>query len=317
VIAASCWTWDIDPIILKIYGPIQLRWYGLCFLGVFLGGWWMLRWQLRRAEALRAHPGAADELAGRFINYGVIGTLAGAWFGHRFFYEPAKILENPMYLIDVSGGLAGLSSHGAAAGLMVAIVLFARKYRIPVGEVFDRFVFAMAPAVSLVRLGNFFNSEVVGRPADVDWAVCLARYDCPPDGVCKATQELVARHPSQLYEALIGVGLLIILVLADRWAGKEKRPRWLMFGVFTIFYAITRFVIEYFKNYQALTSDASALTMGQYLSIPLFLLGCTMTWWAMRQKTAMEWSWHPPAKWLQEGASSGGGKRTKKKKRRR
>ena len=300
------WLWDIDPIIFPIYGPIQLRWYGLCFLGVFAFGYLALRWQLRRADPIAKHHGAADELAGRFINYGVVGTLAGAWFGHRLFYEPQRILDDPTYLIDITGGLAGLSSHGAAGGLILAIIFFARKYKLPVGEVFDRFSFSIPSGVILVRLGNFFNSEVYGRPADVDWAVCLARLPEPLN--------TIPRHPSQLYEALIGVGLLLILLLADRMAGKEKRPRWMMIGVFLFFYGISRFVVEYFKDYQALAQDASSLTMGQYLSIPLFLLGCTMLFWAFRNRTATEWSWSPPPNMLKE---TGTPKKKKKKGKRR
>jgi phosphatidylglycerol:prolipoprotein diacylglycerol transferase len=234
--AGDCWTWEIDPIILKIWGPIQLRWYGLMFLGVFVFGYLSLRWQLRRVEPLRV-SGRADEMAQSCVNWTVASVLIGAWFGHRLFYEFDKVIDNPIYLIDVSRGLQGLASHGAAIGLLAMLYLFARKHKIPYSEMMDRFMISVAVAVILVRLGNFFNHEVYGRPTDVPWAVCLCRIGlAAPAGwerwsVWPGTEERESgvftnlatepRHPSQLYEALCGVLIVLILLWVDKKAGKE------------------------------------------------------------------------------------------------
>ncbi|MFT5432271.1 MAG: phosphatidylglycerol:prolipoprotein diacylglycerol transferase [Myxococcota bacterium] len=265
---AACWTWDIDPILLPIWGPLKIRWYGLAFLGVFYFGYRTLSWQLSR----RREDGV--ELASRFVNWAVVGVIVGAWFGHRFFYEFDRVLENPMYLIDVSKGLAGLSSHGATIGVIVAIFLFARRYKMPPGELYDAFMWSACISAILVRLGNFFNSEIVGRPADVPWAVCLPRFEQPP----------IPRHPSQLYEVIIGLSIFAVLMLVDRMAGKGKRPRWLMTGVWFALYFLSRFTVEFFKAHQTLQDDA-ALTMGQYLSIPFAIMGASLAVYALMKNT--------------------------------
>ncbi len=152
--------------------------------------------------------GHSEDIANDYINWGVIGTLAGAWFGHRFFYEWDRVVENPFYLIDLSGGLAGLASHGAAVGLFLSLIFFARSRKVPVGEMMDRFAYSATCGVIFVRLGNLFNSEIVGRKTDVAWAMCFPKAE--PLGA------LVARHPSQLYESIMGVVLLIVIYALDR-----------------------------------------------------------------------------------------------------
>ena len=264
MIAAGCWTWDVDPVLLPIGGPFQIRWYGVFFLGMFISGYYLLQWQFRRG-------GRTREEGDGFVNWGIGGVLLGAWLGHRLFYEPALILENPLYLVDIRQGLAGLSSHGAGIGLMLACLIYARRRRIPVGEMFDRTSFSAAIATVLVRIGNLFNSEIIGRPTDVSWAVCLPRVDSPP----------IPRHPSQLYEALGGVVVLGMLLLADRLAGREGRPRWLLSAIFMIGYFGFRFVVEFFKEHQALPPDQT-LTMGQWLSIPMVAIGVVMLVAALR-----------------------------------
>lgn len=262
--SAACWTWNVDPVLFDIIGPLKIRWYGLAFLGVFSVGYLLLAWQMQRG-------GRDREVAATFVNWAVGGVIIGSWFGHRFFYEWERVLSDPIYLIDIRKGLAGLSSHGATVGLIVTIILFARRYRIPIGEMFDRFMWSCASGAFFVRMGNFFNSEIVGRPSDVSWAVCLPRHDNPP----------IPRHPTQLYEASIGLGILLILLLVDRIAGKEKRPRWLITGVFFTTYFICRFGVEFFKAHQTLQST-STLTMGQYLSIPFALFGLGLVAYALK-----------------------------------
>ena len=261
---ANCFVWDVDPILVHIWGPVAIRYYGLCFLLVFVLGWLVAHWQFKRS-------GRGTQYAADFLYWGMAGVVLGAWFGHRFFYEFDRVLSNPFYLIDVRGGLSGLSSHGASLGLGLAVVIFALRRKIPVGEMLDRLSFTAAVGATLVRVGNFFNSEILGRPGDVAWAVCFSRVDRP----------LVARHPSQLYEVAIGLIVFGLLVLVDRLAGREKRPRWLLAGTFFSSYFLLRFFVEFFKAHQTLAVD-SALTMGQYLSIPFFALGLGMIIWSIK-----------------------------------
>jgi len=263
-VSINCWIWDADPIIFPIWGPFQVRWYGLMFLFVFWWGYLLLNWQMKRGER-------GPDLASQFVNWGVTGILVGAWFAHRFFYEWDRVVENPLYLIDVRGGLAGLSSHGATVGLMAALMLFGRKHRIPAGEMLDRCTFGAAMAGILVRTGNFFNSEIIGTPTDGSWGVCFPRIDSP----------MIPRHPSQLYEAGAGALLLATLLVVDRLAGREKRPIWLLTGTYLAVYFLIRFVIEFFKEHQ---TTVSGLTMGQRLSIPMFFVGLACIAWALTHR---------------------------------
>ena len=268
----QCWMWDVDPVLLPIVGPVQVRWYGLAFLGVFYFGYRLLLWQMNRC-------GRGEAPANRFVNYGVVGLILGAWLAHRIFYEWDRLLENPLILIDVRQGLAGLSSHGAAAGLMVAMWLYSRKTKIPLGEMFDRFSFSSAMGAALVRLGNFFNSEIVGTEVNEGegawWAVCMPR---------DTEHAFAARHPSQLYEAAIGFAVLGLLVLVDRLAGGEKRPRWLLAGTFLVSYFPLRFLVEFFKEHQVFMTDPNAWDMGQWLSLPFAAVGVGFIVYAMKTR---------------------------------
>jgi prolipoprotein diacylglyceryl transferase len=263
LLAANCWTWDVDPTLIPIWGPIQIRWYGLCFLVVFVTGYYFYDWQFRRG-------GFDDEMASRYVNMGVLSVLLGAWLGHRFFYDFDRVLANPLYLIDIRRGLVGLASHGAAVGLAISLYWFAKREKVPVYQTYDRFAWSACMGLIFVRLGNLFNSEIIGRPTDVDWAVCLPRVDSVP----------IPRHPSQIYESLMGLTILGILFALDKLFGGEKRPPWLMSSVWLMCFGVFRFILEYFKAHQTLDPTAT-LTMGQYLSIPIFLGGLGIATYAI------------------------------------
>ena len=277
---SNCWQWAPDPEILTLYGPFKLRWYGLAFLALFYVGYRLIGWQFERARRVRGEwPGHShwrpqlngQELASGFINWAIVGALLGAWLGHRLMYDWDKVLAQPLYLIDIRHGVAGLASHGGVAGLFVVLALYARKHAIPILEMFDRSTFSTILAVVFIRLGNFMNSEVVGTPTDLPWAVCLPRYDAHALG----PGVLVPRHPSQLYEVGIGLAVFGLLLLADRLAGRERRPRGLLTGIVLVAYFSLRFAVEFVKEHQTLAADAT-LTMGQWLSIPFIIAGCAL-----------------------------------------
>lgn len=264
-------TWDIDPVIVQL-GPFALRYYGLIFLGVFLGGYAFFRWQLLRA-------GASEQDATDIFIPAILGVLIGARLGHVFFYEPERFLADPLWLFQIWKG--GLASHGATLGLLVAIYWYARRHRQSYIESLDRFSFSAALGATLVRVGNFFNSEIVGRVTDQTWGVRFPRYDHvanPP-----------LRHPSQLYEVLLGLSVIGALWLIDRAAGKEKRPRGLLIASFFALYFSGRFVVEFWKEYQTLPTSWP-LTMGQFLSIPMALLGWAAVVWSIKRKVPAAWN---------------------------
>jgi prolipoprotein diacylglyceryl transferase len=265
-------TWNIDPALLHI-GSYELRYYSLIFVAVFLGGHALLRWQMTRG-------GADEEDASDFFVYGVLAVLIGARLGHVIFYDYEKALGDPLWVLKIWTG--GLSSHGAVIGLLVAMYIFTKRRGISYVEGMDRFTFAAALGATLVRVGNFFNSEIVGKPTNQTWGVRFPRYDQTVDGPY--------RHPTQIYEVLLGLFVLLVLYIVDKVAGREKRPRALMVSTFFIVYFGGRFCIEFFKELQVESIEkAVGLTMGQILSIPCFLAGIVGLVLTLKKRIPVGW----------------------------
>lgn len=243
--------WNADPILISI-GPVSIRWYGLLFASGFLIGLLMVRWMFRRDE----RPVEDVDI---LFNYMAVGTVVGARLGHCLFYEPAYYLSHPVAILKIWEG--GLASHGAFIGIFTAIWLYSRRRADqPLYWVLDRICVPTILAGSLIRLGNLFNSEIVGVPTHVPWAVVFERVDRLP------------RHPTQLYESLAYMGIFWLLwALYRRWAGRAPNGR--LFGVFLTAVFGFRFIIEATKTRQAAFGHDFPLSMGQMLSIPLVLFG--------------------------------------------
>ena len=270
-------TWDIDPVLIQL-GPLAIRYYGLLFLGVFLGGWALFRWQIRRGylvhlpkfrqggateeEANKRMREAADVDASDIFMPGILGVLIGARLGHVLFYDLDRFLQDPLWLFQIWKG--GLASHGATAGLLVSLYIYGRRHKQSYFEVLDRFAYSAALGSALVRLGNFFNSEIVGRVTDQTWGVRFVRYDHVIHKV--PLDQVPLRHPSQLYEFGLGMFVMLCIYLVDRLSGKEKRPRGALISTFFLVYFPGRMLIEQFKEFQTLAPDAG-ITMGQILSV--------------------------------------------------
>jgi phosphatidylglycerol:prolipoprotein diacylglycerol transferase len=271
-------TWDIDPILLHFpawlaWLPVEgIRYYSLLYVGVFLGGYQLLDWQLRRA-------GGEPEDASDFVLYGVVAVLGGARMGHVFFYEWDRFAEDPMWLFKIHEG--GLASHGGAIGLLVALFIFTRVRRQSFIEGCDRFAFSAALGSILVRIGNFFNSEIVGRVTNSTWGVRFPRYDRVPDPPL--------RHPSQLYEVLLGLVVMAALLVVDRALGKEKRPRGVLFSLFMALYFSGRFLVEYYKEYQP-GEAAVGLTTGQWLSLIPAIAGAVGLLFSLKRRVPAHWN---------------------------
>ncbi len=258
----AAYTWKLDPVLVD-FGPMQIRFYGLVFAITLLLGYWLWRRQMLRG-------GCPDRIADGFLVWGVVAVIAGARLGHVLFYRWDDYSQRPLEILFFWRG--GLASHGATIGLILALALYARYHRLSVLETMDRFAPSAAIGAAGIRLGNFLNSEIVGRVTDVPWAVRFPLYERNP----------LPRHPSQLYEFALGAAVLAALLIADRRAGRENRPRGLMTGLFLTFYFAGRFCVEFFKEYHTLRD--SALTMGQYLSIVPFLAGVALLTWTARTR---------------------------------
>jgi phosphatidylglycerol:prolipoprotein diacylglycerol transferase len=257
---------------------LELRYYSMLFVGVFLGGYALLKWQIVRG-------GGPAEDAGDFIVYGVLGVLLGARFGHVIFYDYRKALEDPAWILKIWTG--GLASHGAVVGLILAMFLFTRRRGIPFFEGADRFSFSAALGAGLVRLGNLLNSEIVGRKVtDQSWGFRFMRYveDSHLD-------PRPLRYPTQIAEMLLGFGILGALYLFDKKLKGEKRPRGALISLFFALYFTGRFFVEFYKEYEGNGGMPLGLpiTMGQLLSLPGVLIGVIGLVLSFQKKIPVGW----------------------------
>lgn len=243
--------WDVDPILVRL-GPLALRWYSLCFALGFVAGYFIVQ-KIFRNE--RRDVTLLDSL----LVYLVVATLVGARIGHVVFYEPHRFLAHPLDIVKIWEG--GLASHGGFAAVILALVLFTRRHR-ELGFLWlaDRLTIPVMLAAGFIRIGNFFNSEIVGRPADVPWAVVFPAVDNLP------------RHPTQLYESLGYVATSLVLYLRYRAAGGNP-PRGQLLGTAMVVGFGWRFAIEFLKEPQAAFEASLPLNMGQLLSVPFILAG--------------------------------------------
>jgi phosphatidylglycerol---prolipoprotein diacylglyceryl transferase len=238
-------------------GPIMPRWYGILFAGGFLLGYLMGSKLFRDAGKPQAY---ADSL----LTYILIGTVLGARLGHVIFYDPDYYLRNLHEVLAFWQG--GLASHGAGVGIMLAIWFYMRKHPdLTFTWLGDRVAMPVAIGGTFIRIGNFFNSEILGVPTDVPWAVVFARIDILP------------RHPSMLYEALWCVILLAILWWVYMHY-KKNPPEGLLLGLIMIILFTGRILIEFTKVEQAAFMDGTFFTMGQLLSVPFILFGIWLLW---------------------------------------
>ncbi len=250
------WTWDVNPILAP--GPLPLRYYGLFAAVALVGGFLLFRWQMLRA--------GRDEVATTLVMpYMLVSVIVGARLGHCLIYDLPICFDPPYRVLMIWQG--GLASHGALIGLVLGLALYARNHQLALIDVFDRAAFGATLAVVCVRLGNFFNSEIVGRVTDGSWGVRFPRFDR-----ALPAAEAPLRHPVQLYEAALGLTILLALWLLDRRV-RDDRPRGLYASIFLLTYFGGRVLLERYKAYLVLDPASSSLTMGQLLSLIPALIG--------------------------------------------
>lgn len=206
----------------------------------------------------------------------ILGTVLGARLGHCLFYNPEYYLSNPLEIIKVWKG--GLASHGAAIGILTSIYFYSKKRtNQSFLWVMDRVVITVALAAFFIRMGNLFNSEIIGYPTDLPWGFIFTSVDNVP------------RHPAQLYEALFYLcSFVIIFYQYKKHDGKFKDGY--LFGIFLILIFGFRIFVEYFKENQTYFEEGMILNMGQLLSIPLVVAGIYLLYNAKKRvKKANDW----------------------------
>ncbi len=246
-------------------GPIAIHWYSMMFLLAFYIGFQILKkiYIIEKKNVALLDP---------FLVHMILGTIIGARLGEVFFYNWEYFQNNlleiflPIKLND-SGvdfiGFRGLSSHGATVGIIISIFIYKIRYKYDsVLWIFDRLVIAVAIGGMFVRIGNFFNSEIVGKFTNSDFGVVfLNRGDSLP------------RHPAQLYEAFGYLILFILLVLIYN-KSKLSMKKGFIFGFFLITLFTIRFVVEYLKESQGgIEKTLGIISTGQWLSIPFIIIG--------------------------------------------
>ena len=252
---------EFDPVAIQL-GPLAVRWYGLTYLVAF-GLWFFLATRRLRHPPYAAitGPGAwSRKDVEDMLFLGIAGTIVGGRLGYVLFYQPGVYLAHPLQVFAVWQG--GMSFHGGLVGVLLSQLWFARTRSKPFWQVID-FVAPCVPlGLAAGRVGNFINGELWGRPAspDLPWAMVF-----PQSG------SLVPRHPSQLYQAVLeGVLLFVLLWLYAR----RQRSEGQVGAAFLVGYGVFRFLAEYFREPDSyLGLLALRMSMGQWLSIPMILLG--------------------------------------------
>ena len=264
-------TWNPSLEVFSI-GAFSMRWYSLMWLIGLALAYLMVRWLYKK-------QGIANEKFEPLFIYCFMGILVGARLGHCIFYQPDYFLTSwkgvvEMLLpikIDAMGGwhmigYQGLASHGGTLGLIITLLLYVRRFKVPVWTVLDNIAIATGITACCIRIGNLMNSEIVGKITDesLPWAFWFVQNDGP--------QNIVLRHPGQLYEA-IAYALLFGLMF---WLYKKMPQRvgtGFYFGLCLAYIFTFRFFIEYFKEVQEAFEEGLPFDMGQILSIPFIIIG--------------------------------------------
>lgn len=251
--------WNVDPEIFRL-GPLAIRYYSLMFVIGFIT-------MEKYVKKLFAKNGKDPELVSTLTIYIIAGTFIGARLAHCFFYDPGYYLSNPLSILKVWEG--GLASHGGYTGVIIAVALFLKKHKgISFLWLMDCIAGPCLFVGGLIRVGNFFNSEIIGKPTSLPWGIVFERVDP------------LTRHPAQLYESLgyftISFILAYMFSLKTKGASKSKLvDGTVMASAFVIAFAF-RFFIEFVKDNQSTISRNLPINMGQILSLFFVAFGVAL-----------------------------------------
>ncbi len=270
---------------------IPLRWYALAYIVGIIMGWRIAVMALNRPRLWAAlTPPMTPQQLENLLTWIILGIIAGGRLGYVLLYKPAYYWAHPIEIPILWEG--GMAFHGGFIGVVLAIYVFARRHKMPLGSVADTIALASPPAILLGRMANFVNAELWGRETSLPWGVIF-----PGDAAqsCASLTTFCARHPSQLYEAALeGLILGLLLIFSAFRGGFLQRP-WLLSAIFFTFYGFSRFLVEFVRQPDAqFVSDGNplglavhwggyGLTMGQILTLPMIVVGLGLIW-AIRRR---------------------------------
>jgi len=244
--------WDVNPEIFRI-GSFAVRWYGLLFASSFLFGYIIMN-RIFKNENL------GDAVLDKITIYMAIGVIVGARLGHCLLYEPGYYLAHPLEILMIWHG--GLASHGAGAGILIAVGIFSVKEKKGYFWALDRLAIVVALSGFFIRMGNLMNSEIYGVETTLPWGFVFLRNG-----------ETAPKHPTQIYEALSYL-LIFLILFWLYWRKKGKHIEGTLVSLAFILIFAARFFIEFLKEDQVAFEAGMKYNLGQKYSIPFFLIGC-------------------------------------------
>jgi phosphatidylglycerol:prolipoprotein diacylglycerol transferase len=271
---------NFDPVLIQI-GPLAIRWYALAYIAGLLGGWWYILRLLKNERLWTGPPfhgkpqATADHIGDLFL-WAAIGVIVGGRLGYVLFYgliyEWEHFASAPWRVIAAWEG--GMSFHGGAIGVVLAIIVFARFKKLDMVALGDLVAAATPIGLFFGRIANFVNGELWGKPTDVAWAM-----------VFPADPTRLPRHPSQLYEAALeGLALFVILYVFVHRFNALRRPG-LAIAVFWTGYGMFRIFVEtFFRENAHQAFFAGAVPMGALLSVLMLVMGGFFFWYALYRK---------------------------------
>ena len=277
---------QFDPVLVHL-GPFAIRWYAIAYISGLLAGWWLVLSMVRQTSLwtdppFNGKPPATADEVGDLVVWATLGVILGGRLGWVIFYGiflcgaspdgdfcrglPMDFLYHPIRIIAAWEG--GMSFHGGAIGVILAIYLFCRRRGLSFFMIGDLVCLVQPIGQFFGRIANFVNGELWGKPTDVPWAMVFPRA---PDRL--------PRHPSQLYEAALeGILLFVVLQICLRVFRLHERPG-LISAIFLAGYGILRFIVEFFREPDA--QFIGWFSMGQALSIALIASGAYLAWYVL------------------------------------
>lgn len=260
--------WNIDPIAFFIpFINYPVRWYGIFFASGFIVGYLLVnRWFTKHS--------LNNEDLDSLLMFMFLGTIIGARIGHCFFYEPDFYFAHPLEIFKIWKG--GLASHGGGIGLIISVFIFCHVKKYNFLPLADLLCIPTAFEGGVIRIGNFFNSEICGKPTNSDFGVIFDRLN-----------ENFPRYPVQLYESISY--FVIVLILCLIFYLLKQRKNGFTLGIFFILIFSARLILEFFKPEQADYMDSNAtFTVAQYLSIPFIVIGVILVFYSLFSRKTLK-----------------------------